>query len=62
MNESWYVVERDVNQTAANSVPVIYAGPFDSHFEADQNAPEDGDGIEYNVELVSDERAEKDFR
>jgi len=61
-NESWYVTAKDLATADLHHPSEIIAGPFDSKHEAEKHLPEDGDGYEYAVELLSDYQADNNYR
>lgn len=58
MDERWYVTEHDLGTSDLNLKPIVYAGPYNSREEAEENMPRDGDGFEYMVESLTEQDIE----
>lgn len=61
MKEEWYIIERYVATADLGPNETLYDGPFTSMNEAFSEAPEDGDGYEYDVENLTEHELERRF-
>lgn len=57
MAEGIYIVEQDRNDMTDGGIPTIWGGPYSNEIDAEEEVPEDEDGMEYTIEYLDDFQA-----